>query len=180
MGMPRMIVRLPAPYQAVQRAGAAIRPPLRRCTLSDRLRSGAVEAPRGSATMVLSHHTRQHTLSATRSPIPNLQSSPNRSRVPAAVPQSPQRLGKGVVVARSTPRVDGPVLVNLPGSASGIAVGSPAWFAWLEAPPPLPLPACRADSPHARSAAGGVVGIGRPTASAKACCIAPIWASPPI
>jgi len=41
-------------------------------------------------------------------------------------------MGKGVVVARSTPRVDGPLLVGSAGAASIIAVGSPAWFAWLE------------------------------------------------
>ena len=35
-------------------------------------------------------------------------------------------------MARSTPHVDGPVLVGLPGAASNIAVGSPAWYAWLE------------------------------------------------
>ena len=35
-------------------------------------------------------------------------------------------------MARSTPRVDGPVLVGSAGAASNIAVGSPAWFAWLE------------------------------------------------
>jgi LuxR family maltose regulon positive regulatory protein len=40
---------------------------------------------------------------------------------------------KGVVVARSTPRVDGAVLVGVAGAASSIAVGSPAWYAWLEA-----------------------------------------------
>ena len=34
-------------------------------------------------------------------------------------------------MARSTPRVDGTVLVGV-AAASSIAVGSPAWFAWLE------------------------------------------------
>src|SRR6266508_6874705 len=47
-------------------------------------------------------------------------------------PNHPQIVGKGVVVARRTPHVDGPVLVGLPGSASDIAVVSPAWYAWLE------------------------------------------------
>ena len=36
------------------------------------------------------------------------------------------------MVARSTPRVDGSVLVGVAGAASSIAVGSPAWYAWLE------------------------------------------------
>jgi hypothetical protein len=35
-------------------------------------------------------------------------------------------------VARSTPRVDGTVLVGVAGAASSIAIGSPAWYAWLE------------------------------------------------
>jgi len=39
---------------------------------------------------------------------------------------------KQVVVARSTPRVDGTVLVGVAGAASSIAVGSPAWYAGLE------------------------------------------------
>src|SRR6476659_7104534 len=39
---------------------------------------------------------------------------------------------KGVVVARSTPHVDDTVLVGVAGAASSIAVGSPAWYAWLE------------------------------------------------
>ncbi len=39
---------------------------------------------------------------------------------------------KGVVVARSTPRVDETVLVDMAGTASSITVGSPAWYAWLE------------------------------------------------
>lgn len=39
---------------------------------------------------------------------------------------------KGVVVARSRPRVDDAVLIDLAGAASRIAVGSPAWYAWLE------------------------------------------------
>jgi LuxR family maltose regulon positive regulatory protein len=39
---------------------------------------------------------------------------------------------KGVVVARSTPRVDDTVLVGSAGAASSIAVGSPAWYTWLE------------------------------------------------
>src|SRR6266511_107649 len=38
---------------------------------------------------------------------------------------------KGVVVARSTPRVDETVLIGRDGAASSIAVGSPAWYAWL-------------------------------------------------
>src|SRR6266498_798267 len=38
---------------------------------------------------------------------------------------------KGVVVARSTPRVDETVLIGLDGAVSSIAVGSPAWYAWL-------------------------------------------------
>jgi LuxR family maltose regulon positive regulatory protein len=36
------------------------------------------------------------------------------------------------VVARSTPRVDSTVLVGLGGAAHSIAVGSPAWYAWLD------------------------------------------------
>jgi LuxR family maltose regulon positive regulatory protein len=39
---------------------------------------------------------------------------------------------KGVVVARSTPRVYDSGLVGVAGAASSIAVGSPAWYAWLE------------------------------------------------
>src|SRR6266545_2082939 len=38
---------------------------------------------------------------------------------------------KGVVVARSTPRVDETVLIGRDGAVSSIAVGSPAWYAWL-------------------------------------------------
>jgi LuxR family transcriptional regulator, maltose regulon positive regulatory protein len=36
------------------------------------------------------------------------------------------------VVARSTPRVEGTVLVGLPDAAPSVAVGSPEWYAWLE------------------------------------------------
>jgi hypothetical protein len=36
------------------------------------------------------------------------------------------------VVARSTPRVDDTLLIGVAGAASSIAVGSPAWYAWLE------------------------------------------------
>lgn len=39
---------------------------------------------------------------------------------------------KGVVVARSTPRVDDSGLTGGDGTLSSIAVGSPAWYAWLE------------------------------------------------
>ena len=35
-------------------------------------------------------------------------------------------------MARSTPRVEGGMLLGLEGQASGIAVGTPAWYAWLE------------------------------------------------
>ena len=47
-------------------------------------------------------------------------------------PNQPHTVWKGVVVARSTPRVDETVLVGSAGAASSIAVGSPAWYAWLE------------------------------------------------
>jgi LuxR family transcriptional regulator, maltose regulon positive regulatory protein len=36
------------------------------------------------------------------------------------------------VVARSTPRVEGGALLGPDGQASTIAVGTPAWYAWLE------------------------------------------------
>jgi hypothetical protein len=39
---------------------------------------------------------------------------------------------EGGLVAHSTPRVDGTVLVDLAVVASSIAIGSPAWYAWLE------------------------------------------------
>jgi hypothetical protein len=39
---------------------------------------------------------------------------------------------KGGVVARSTPRVADTVLIGRDGAASNIAVGSPAWYAWLD------------------------------------------------
>jgi LuxR family maltose regulon positive regulatory protein len=42
------------------------------------------------------------------------------------------RLGKGIVVAHRTPRVDGTVLVDVAGIGGEIVVGSPAWYAWLE------------------------------------------------
>ena len=39
---------------------------------------------------------------------------------------------KEAVVARSTPQVDGGVLLSRYGAVHSIAVGSPAWYAWLE------------------------------------------------
>ncbi len=39
---------------------------------------------------------------------------------------------EGAVVARSTPRVEGSALLGPDGQASAIAVGTPAWFAWLD------------------------------------------------
>jgi class 3 adenylate cyclase len=39
---------------------------------------------------------------------------------------------EGVVVARSTPRVVDTVLIGRDDAASSIAVGGPAWYAWLE------------------------------------------------
>src|SRR3712207_4826130 len=46
-------------------------------------------------------------------------------------PINPTRCGKRAVMARSTPRVDGTVLVDMAGAASSITVGAPAWDAWL-------------------------------------------------
>src|SRR5262245_10917625 len=39
---------------------------------------------------------------------------------------------KGAVVARSTPRVEGTMLVDQDDAARSLMVGSPAWYAWLE------------------------------------------------
>ena len=39
---------------------------------------------------------------------------------------------KGVVVARSTPRVADTVLIGRDGAESSKADGSPAWYIWLE------------------------------------------------
>jgi LuxR family transcriptional regulator, maltose regulon positive regulatory protein len=41
-------------------------------------------------------------------------------------------MGKGAVMARSTPRVEGGALLGLEGQAGAIVVGTPAWYAWLE------------------------------------------------
>src|SRR5512138_3405155 len=41
-------------------------------------------------------------------------------------------MGKGAVMARSTPRVEGGALLDLEGQADAIAVGTPAWYTWLE------------------------------------------------
>ena len=62
----------------------------------------------------------------------HLPSSPTHCTLPPAVPHSTHTARKGATVARSTPRVDGSVLVDSDGAAGGIVVGSPAWYAWLE------------------------------------------------
>jgi hypothetical protein len=61
-----------------------------------------------------------------------LPSSPIGSTVQQEFPKQPYQAEKGVVVARSTPRVEDAVLVGGAGAAGSIAVGSPAWYAWLE------------------------------------------------
>jgi LuxR family transcriptional regulator, maltose regulon positive regulatory protein len=62
----------------------------------------------------------------------DLQSSLIHSRVPAVVPQQRHATWKGAVVARSTPRVVGGALLSLEGQVHAVAVGTPAWYAWLE------------------------------------------------
>ncbi len=60
-------------------------------------------------------------------------------------------------MARNTPRVDGTLLIERDGAGPGIAVGSPAWYAWLERATTFAF-ACPAGSFTARKERSGQTG----------------------
>jgi hypothetical protein len=80
------------------------------------------------------------------------------------------------MVAPSTPSLDGAVLVGSHGDVSSVALGGPAWYAFLEEATTFVFTSAQAASPPAKSAVGSVAGIGKPTAGEQADCTAPIWA----
>ena len=129
----RMIVRLPTPSQGVpcQRSDVIATPLLHPdATVALRRRQDRVAAVPISD-HILSHRPAHDFYG------PALQSE--TCKVPQSAveykeqfPNEPHTEWKEVVLARSTPRVDDTVLVDRDGAAHSIAVGSPAWYAWLE------------------------------------------------
>ena len=85
------------------------------------------------------------------------------------------------MVARSTPRVAGTMLIGWDGTASSIAVGTPAWYAWLEGATTLPLASAQGGFTARKERRGTDRLVLESLSQARpARCTAPIWASPPI